>query len=523
MIKLPFGKKKGGDEDDDEYEDDEEFDYEDDDEDDEEDDDEYEDDDDEESEDDDDEEYDDDDEYEDEDGEQEVTFDDLDDLGDFEELAKLDDEEEEEEEATRPFGGPLAPYIAILREKYESFVPPNLRPYVKYAVYALLASLVVWIALKIFAAEEGPIAGTGTFGEQEVDLGALGEGEEGGLLPPVQLDEVMADQEPIGDVLEPGAVPDAVEEPLPALGGELASPQLQAPGSGIVVAATTSASYSGIPFATGRTALVKGPDQALVDNTPDGPMPKIGPEGRKAWQVYARPTNIPDSVPRVALVVDGVGLSRAATEAVIDRLPSEVSLVYAPNIRGLDYWVRRSRAAGHEVLLGLPLEAEGFPFTDPGPDTLVTSSTTQENVDRLKAVMIKTSSYIGLMSVEGGRFNSSEDHLRAILEVMRDSGLMFLDGGYSEDSLAPRMAIQTKTPRAVVNVVLDADDPSRAAIAARLQEVEDSLRMSPVVVVRFSAYPSSLMMVSKWIATLRAKNIGLVPVSALVDKQLLLR
>ena len=66
----------------------------------------------------------------------------------------------------------------------------------------------------------------------------------------------------------------------------------------------------------------------------------------------------------VAVVVTGLGLADRLTERAL-ALPGAVGLSFSP-YAGAAAWQSRARAAGHEVLLDLPLQPEAFPSTMPG-------------------------------------------------------------------------------------------------------------------------------------------------------------
>ena len=61
--------------------------------------------------------------------------------------------------------------------------------------------------------------------------------------------------------------------------------------------------------------LPPAPDPGLVQESPLGPLPRVGADGRVPWKVYAKPFDPGDKRPRVAIVVSGLGLSAAATES----------------------------------------------------------------------------------------------------------------------------------------------------------------------------------------------------------------
>ncbi len=96
-----------------------------------------------------------------------------------------------------------------------------------------------------------------------------------------------------------------------------------------------------------RFGLTPAPDKALVEKGPHGPLPRIGSDGRKPLDVYARPvatsSKLPPNAPRVAIMVGGMGLSQNATRHALDKLPPAVTLAFAPYGNGLAVSRRRTR------------------------------------------------------------------------------------------------------------------------------------------------------------------------------------
>ena len=83
-------------------------------------------------------------------------------------------------------------------------------------------------------------------------------------------------------------------------------------------------------------------------------------------------TGCPSSIDyHLSYVVCGRG-SGAATRAG-DRVAAPISVAYGAYGRNLQDWVTKARAAGHEVLLQIPLEPQDYPTNDPGPHTLLTT------------------------------------------------------------------------------------------------------------------------------------------------------
>ncbi len=289
------------------------------------------------------------------------------------------------------------------------------------------------------------------------------------------------------------------------------------------IAPKTPSPVSGPPktlsdIITRRSALKPAPDPGLTEKSGLGLLPVIGDDGRKPWLVYARRFDESDRRPRIALVIVGLGLSEASTQAAIQRLPGAVTLAFAPYAKTLDRWIPLARAAGHEVLLTLPMEPDNFPADDPGPHTLLTSLAPAENLKRLRWVLSRTSGYVGVINDMGARFTTSSRHLDPVLGELKRRGLMFVDSGASLRSVAARMATRIGLARAINNRFIDVK-ASREAIDQRLSEIERIARTSGHALGVGTPYPVTFERVGRWLRGFEKKGLVLVPVSALANKQ----
>ena len=195
-----------------------------------------------------------------------------------------------------------------------------------------------------------------------------------------------------------------------------------------------------------------------------------------------------------------------------------MTLGFAPYARGLESWMNEARAAGHEVFLELPMEPFDYPESDPGPHTLLTTLQQGDNLDRLDWLLSRTSGYVGVTNFMGDKFTSTPDSVGPILEALRDRGLMFLDARTSRDSIAGELATQIELPRALNNRFLD-NEASRIAIDAKLLELEGIAKTVGYAVGIGFPYPVTLERIARWSATLEAKGIVLVPMSAVANLQ----
>lgn len=322
--------------------------------------------------------------------------------------------------------------------------------------------------------------------------------------PPAEPDEI-APPSPTPQPPQDAALPPATAPAPPAAPMPIPPPPSTAP------------PQTRVPFPR-IDGLAPVPDQGLIERTPEGLLPRIGADGRKPWQVYGRPFDPDDKRPRIALIIGGLGQSSAATEAAIQRLPGAVTLAYTAYARNLEQWVDLSRAAGHEVLLTLPMEPVGYPANDPGPHTLLVSLSEAENRARLTWLMSRFAGYSGVVNLMGSRFTTEAGPLKPVLDELNKRGLLFVDSRSSLTSIAGKMAGEIKLPRAVNNRFIDTK-AARPDIDKRLEELEQIARSEGVAVGIGAAYPVTIERVTQWVQQLDAKGIVLAPVSAVVDKQ----
>ena len=262
------------------------------------------------------------------------------------------------------------------------------------------------------------------------------------------------------------------------------------------------------------------PEQKFVEVTVRGPIPKIAADGTRPAEAFAIPVkplpNRPDA-PRVALIVGGLGISANATAAAISRLPGAVTLAFMPYGADVAHMAERARGEGHEILLQIPLEPFNYPDNDSGPQTLLTSLTPAQNLDRLHWLMARCQGYVGIAGAMGARFTASEQAFSPILQEIAKRGLIFVDDGSNPRSVAGRIAGADNLPFAKADMVLDSV-PSPAEIDHALGRLEMAAREHGIAVGVASALPVSIDHIAKWAKTAEDRGILLVPITAVALK-----
>lgn len=280
------------------------------------------------------------------------------------------------------------------------------------------------------------------------------------------------------------------------------------------------AAASGAAAAPAVAGVAAPADQKFVEMTSHGPIPKIAADGTRPADAFARPvTPLPDKpdAPRIALIVSGVGVSASATADAIAKLPGPVTLGFVPYGGDAAALVTRARNGGHEILLQVPMEPFGYPDNDPGPQTLLTSLTTQQNIERLYWVMSRFQGYVGISSTMGALFTASEPSFGPILHEVGKRGLIYVDDGSNPRSIAGRLAGANNLPFAHADVTIDAV-PTPAEIDRALGRLEMAARERGMAVGVASALPVSIDHIAKWAKAAESRGLLLIPITAVAAK-----
>ena len=325
---------------------------------------------------------------------------------------------------------------------------------------------------------------------------------------PVLAEQLRADNEPVAGA----PISDTGHADEPVL------PGLEDPDSAPAPHHSAPASHAPVSHAAPRArpgALVPAPVKALTAPGPGGVLPVIGPDGRRPADVYARPLKHALTRPGIALVIGGLGLKKTTTLEAINTLPPQVTLSFVPYTAHLQDWIDRARAAGHEVMIELPMEPFDYPQNDPGPQTLLSTASSAENTRRLEWLLSRASGYFAVTNYMGSKFTASEAALAPVLRQLRQRGIDFVYDGETRRSSLRRVAEAQHLRWTVADRIIDAE-PSPAAIDEQLLNLEAlAIQNGTALGVGFS-WPVTMRRVQSWTATLEQKGYMLIPASAVV-------
>ena len=271
------------------------------------------------------------------------------------------------------------------------------------------------------------------------------------------------------------------------------------------VTVTRSGSKSSSP-------LITAPISGVSQQGPNGILPVIGADGRTPFNVYKRPDA--SSGNKVALVIGGLGLNARITERAINNLPAEVTLSFVPYSDNLQGWINKARAAGHEVLIEVPLEPHDYPQNDTGPHTLMSNGTPEENKRRLEFLLSRASGYFGVLNYMGAKFATSASANNAFMGALKSRGLGFISDGSSGGlgQAAQSIGLNSATADRAID-----QRPAAQDITAQLGALEAMATQKGAALGFGVGYSVTIDQIVAWADGAKARGINLAPASAVAN------
>lgn len=270
-------------------------------------------------------------------------------------------------------------------------------------------------------------------------------------------------------------------------------------------------------------APIAPPDPAMLAPSipyPDLRVPRIAADGRMPMQVYAGGFDMADTRPKVALVLAGIGQSEAYSDDASKLLPPAVTFAVSPYANQPGRLLDAIRARGHEYLLSLPMEPQGSPVDDAGPQSLLTGAQPAQNMQRLEWALTRFAGYAGATSaldgLRGERFAASSTQLDPVLDVLAKDGLFYIDATPASSRSAPFQP--TRIQGRAVDLVID-EPAVRVEIERKLQALEQIARdQGSAIGLAGLPRPVTIDRIAAWANGLAGRGIALAPVSVLVMK-----
>jgi len=225
----------------------------------------------------------------------------------------------------------------------------------------------------------------------------------------------------------------------------------------------------------------------------------------------------------LAIVVDDVGRELHLLEQLLG-LRYELTFSVLPGAvfaAGAQLRLRADRRRYREILLHLPMEPDDPARMREGDeareDFLLRADSADEQRRKLEAALARVPAAIGVNNHMGSRLTTDRAAMDAVMPVLAERGLVFLDSRTTAATVAELAAVDAGVPTLARRVFLD-DDPSEAAIDAALLGAAELARQAPTVAIGHPS-PELVAVLERRLPQLYDQGIGVYPLSALLRER----
>ena len=239
---------------------------------------------------------------------------------------------------------------------------------------------------------------------------------------------------------------------------------------------------------------------------------RLGAEPDRALAIGNDAPRVADDV-RIAIVIDDLGRS-LSTLRELQALAVELTysvLPYETRTREVVAHLRQGRL---EILCHLPMEALGL--ADPGPGALTRAMSPRELRQATRAALNAVPGSLGVNNHMGSFLSADRAAMTAILGVLGNRNLYFLDSRTSPDTVGYTIARELGLPATERQVFLDGDrDP--AAITEQFHRLVTLAGERGSAVAIGHPYPETLDILRREIPRAVDAGVRFVRLSELVD------
>jgi polysaccharide deacetylase 2 family uncharacterized protein YibQ len=218
---------------------------------------------------------------------------------------------------------------------------------------------------------------------------------------------------------------------------------------------------------------------------------------------------------RVALVIDDLGYELDELKP-LEALGVPVSysvLPFADHTPEVAAELRRRKA---EILLHLPMEPKNG--QNPGPGALLRTMSDGELREKTEAALKAVPGAVGVNNHMGSLLSSEEGPMTAVLGVLAERGLFFLDSRTSAETVGYKVAIGLGVPAAERQVFLDDGEPGAEAVHVQFERLLTMARARGAAIAIGHPHPETLAALAREVPKAKAEGVEFVPVSFLLTR-----
>ena len=214
---------------------------------------------------------------------------------------------------------------------------------------------------------------------------------------------------------------------------------------------------------------------------------------------------------RLALIIDDLGHQVTISRAFVN-LDADLTLAVLPGATFSRQIVNLAKAKGREIILHQPMEPVGFPRVDPGPGAMLSGMGPAKLQRVLRDNLARFPEVVGINNHMGSRLTRDRKAMAAVMEVLFQAHLFFIDSRTTEATVALKAARAQQVPSSRRDIFID-NIPEEDAILAQLDQLETRAHRYNSAIGIGHPYPQTLAALKKWLPAAKKRGIKIVRAS----------
>ena len=222
------------------------------------------------------------------------------------------------------------------------------------------------------------------------------------------------------------------------------------------------------------------------------------------------------ATPVIGLIIDDIGW-RAADGRRAVQLPGAITLAFLPHAPHSRALAEEAHRRGKEIMLHLPMEASNGKRLGPGG---LTGALSEKDFKRTVFAGLASVPHVrGINNHMGSRLTADPLRMRWLMQtLMFRNDLYFVDSRTTAASVAEREAAARALPVTHRDVFIDYEDVT-GVIETQLAKLLARARRKGSALGIGHPLPRTLDALERWLPTLQASGVKLVPVSVLIEQR----
>ena len=225
------------------------------------------------------------------------------------------------------------------------------------------------------------------------------------------------------------------------------------------------------------------------------------------------PERPPENLRTLVFVIDDAGNNLHELDAFLN-IPFPLTIAVLPGLPHSAEAARRIRAAGKEVFLHQPMEAQGG--QNPGPAAIYSGMSSDEIRSILKRNIVEVGPVAGINNHQGSKVTMDREAMETVLLFCIEQRLCFLDSRTTAGTIVPAMAKNLGMKVGERDVFIDNEQDAESMLRSVSGGLEKARQNGSAVLIGHTWSPELAPLLAKQFPALARQGYSLKTASAIM-------